>query len=171
VSLTGVYGFLHNKEPIPDLDRIACQGRTVVIIYDSDPSERSKGQVDHARRWLASVLRERGADVWAVILPDDGEVKTGLDDYLVAHSVDELLNLPVVRVPLHWSGCRSTHPLLVRRGAGGDTPSVPTSKGFCATSYPRKLTPSFWPLWRRSFTPRSIVSDSRGQRWFAGEAR
>jgi hypothetical protein len=103
VSLTGVHAFLHKGEPIPDLDRIAGQGRTIVIIYDSDPSNQSKGQVDHARRWLASVLRERGADVWAVILPDDGETKVGLDDYLVAHSLDELLNLPVLRVPVYSS--------------------------------------------------------------------
>jgi hypothetical protein len=49
--------------------------------------------------------------VWAVILPDDGEAKVGLDDYLVAHSVDELLNLPVVRVPLH-------SPIISKKGSG-----------------------------------------------------
>jgi hypothetical protein len=99
LSLPGVYGFLYQKEPIPDLDRFAWDGCRVEIVFDSDPSERSKGQVEKARRWLAAVLTVRGADVWAVILPDDGRTKVGLDDYLMTHSVEEFLALPRGRVP------------------------------------------------------------------------
>jgi Domain of unknown function (DUF3854) len=111
VSFTGVYGFLCKGEPIPDLDSIAWEGRTVVIIFDSDPSERSKGQVEQARRWLAAELTIRGSDVWAVILPDDGKDKVGLDDYLMTHSVAEFFDLPVVSVPLY-------SPVLNKKGKG-----------------------------------------------------
>jgi Domain of unknown function (DUF3854) len=104
VSLPGVYGFSFKKDdtnnPIPDLDRFAWEGRDATIVFDSDPSERSKGDVDRARRWLAALLTVRGANVWAVILPDDGKTKVGLDDYLLRHSVQEFLALPRVRVPL-----------------------------------------------------------------------
>lgn len=103
VALPRVYGFLHKGEPIPELDRFTWDGCRVEIVFDSDPSEQSKGQVDKARRWLASVLTVRGADVWAVILPDDGKEKVGLDDYLLTHSIDEFLALPRTRVPCYSS--------------------------------------------------------------------
>jgi hypothetical protein len=103
VALTGIHAFLHEKQPIPDLDLIACEGRKITIVFDSDPSDRSKGQVDNARRWLAAVLTMRGATVDAVILPDDSKTKVGLDDYLMTHTVEELLALPRQDVPLFSS--------------------------------------------------------------------
>jgi Domain of unknown function (DUF3854) len=72
----------------------------VTIVFDSDPSHQSKGQVDRARRWLATELTIRGAIVDTVILPDDGQTKVGIDDYLVAHSVEDFLALPHQGVPL-----------------------------------------------------------------------
>jgi Domain of unknown function (DUF3854) len=108
VALTGVYGFLSNREPIPDLDTIAWEARQVTIVFDSDPGERSKGQVDSARRWLAPVLTIRGATVNAVTLPDGGEAKVGLDDCLLTRSVGEFLALPRQDVPLHSPVTNST---------------------------------------------------------------
>jgi hypothetical protein len=111
VALTGVYGFLCEGDPIPELDRFNWEGRLVTIVFDSDPDKRSKGQVDQARRWLAAVLTIRGAMVKAVILPDDGKDKVGLDDYLMTHSVAEFFDLPVVSVPLY-------SPILNKKGKG-----------------------------------------------------
>jgi hypothetical protein len=100
VALSGVYGFLSNGKPIPDLDAIAWDDRPVEIVFDSDPDKKSKGQVDKARQELAAVLTIRGATIKAVILPDNGKEKVGLDDYLVTHTVDDFLALPRQDVPL-----------------------------------------------------------------------
>ena len=103
IAVTGVHAWLHDKEPIPDLDLIACGGRSIVIVFDSDPSDKSKGQVDQARRWLAAILIVRGTHVKTVLLPDDGQTKVGIDDYLVAQSVEDFLALPRETVPLYSS--------------------------------------------------------------------
>jgi putative DNA primase/helicase len=89
ISIPGVdcyhiEGVLHR-----DLQIIPAKGRRVAIIFDSDLSE--KDRVKHARGGLAHLLNERGAKVHVVDLPPgpNGE-KVGLDDYLNAHTADEL---------------------------------------------------------------------------------
>jgi putative DNA primase/helicase len=69
------------KGPIPDLARISWQGRTAVIIFDSD--KRRNSSIQAAERALALELKSRGAAVKIVDLPDlPGLDKTGADDYL-----------------------------------------------------------------------------------------
>ena len=74
---------------LPDLDRIAWNGRTVYIAFDSDAAENENVQVNE--RLLATALAQRGASVRIVRFPPgpvngDGKPhKQGLDDYLVAH--------------------------------------------------------------------------------------
>jgi Domain of unknown function (DUF3854) len=114
IAVTGVHAWLHDKKPTPDVNLIACEGRLTIIVFDSDPSEQSKGQVDKARRWLAAVLTVRGAHVETVLLPEDGQTKVGADDYLVAHRVQEFLALPHGIVPLH-------SPYLIRMGEYGSS--------------------------------------------------
>lgn len=69
------------KGPIPDLDRITWQGRTVYVCFDSDRLHNSSIQA--AERELAKELKSRGAIVWIIELPDlPGLDKTGADDFL-----------------------------------------------------------------------------------------
>jgi hypothetical protein len=94
VSLPGVWMFTRKDEagrphPLPDWERIPLQGRAVVVCYDSDAV--TKPGVHAAMRRLSNLLRKRGAKVQFCYLPDDGEAKVGLDDFLAAgHSVEEL---------------------------------------------------------------------------------
>lgn len=85
------------RELIADFDAVELTGREVFIVFDSDLSE--KQGVQWAEWSLSQALAERGAVVKVVRLPNgphdaNGEpTKIGLDDYLVAHSADELREL------------------------------------------------------------------------------
>lgn len=74
---------------LPALEKFEWQGRSAVIVYDSDAAVNPN--VVRAQRQLAGVLAERGALVKIASLPaaDDG-AKQGLDDYLVAQGVEAL---------------------------------------------------------------------------------
>jgi hypothetical protein len=65
-------------------------GRRVIIGFDSDMARNDKVQA--AARGLAGYLATKGARIEYVWLPDTDQ-KTGLDDYLAEHSVDELWRL------------------------------------------------------------------------------
>jgi hypothetical protein len=101
IGLSGVYNFRGKNEHgateiIGDFKYIPLQKkgkrREVIIVYDSDV--RQNAQVRTARQQLAEVLEDYGAAVSFVDLPPlpDGE-KCGLDDYLLTHSVEELMTL------------------------------------------------------------------------------
>lgn len=79
---------------LPDFDRIALNGRRVVIAFDSDVT--TKPQVRTALERLRAFLARRGALVQVTLLPagpDGGKV--GLDDYLAAgHAFADLAALP-----------------------------------------------------------------------------
>jgi hypothetical protein len=101
VGLSGVEGWSQKRargaddkpkgqrELLPDLAAVAWAAREVSIVYDSDIS--SKPDVARAERHLAAALASVGARVKLVRLPPgpDG-AKVGLDDYLLAHTPDEL---------------------------------------------------------------------------------
>jgi hypothetical protein len=83
VGITGVWNWLSDGEPIPDMLEIPVDGRRVNICFDSDMLHNPNVQ-DAARR-LAEHLASRGAEVWVTYLPDkpDGS-KMGAYDFLVA---------------------------------------------------------------------------------------
>lgn len=83
VAISGVWNFLSDGEPIPDMFGIPVEGRKVSICYDSDML--SNPNVQDAARRLAEHLISRDAEVWITYLPDqpDGS-KTGADDFFVA---------------------------------------------------------------------------------------
>ena len=88
VALPGVWGFVQKKDgksvPIPELDRIKWEGRSVFIVYDSDLADNES--VQWAEWRLAELLVQRGADVKVVRIPgNDDEKKMGLDDFLSAY--------------------------------------------------------------------------------------
>jgi hypothetical protein len=103
VAVTGVHGWLKNKRPVPSFSKIVWEGREVIIVFDSDPGERSRGQVQSARQWLAAVLTTWGANVKGIDLPDDGTTKVGADDFLVGNEPDAFRMLPRIFIPLHSS--------------------------------------------------------------------
>jgi hypothetical protein len=78
------------KGPIPDLDRIPWEGRTVFIIYDSNVSTNES--VNCARRGIALDLSRRKAKVQLVTLPECAGVN-GVDDLLAAWGPQRVLEL------------------------------------------------------------------------------
>lgn len=77
------------RGPIPDFSRIAWEGRTVYILFDSNITQED---VAIARLALAKELRSRGARVMLIDLPAESEVN-GVDDYLGKHGSDPLKDL------------------------------------------------------------------------------
>lgn len=83
LSLNGVYGFLHKRLVVSELDEIDLEGRTVRLVFDSDVT--TKREVADALDRLAGALDRRGAKVEIVHLPSDADgSKVGLDDYFAA---------------------------------------------------------------------------------------
>ncbi len=120
IALLGVWNF-KGKNPVggvallADFDCLALNGRSVVIVYDSDVSR--KPQVHAALDRLVEHLCRKGATVGVISLPDgqdkDGKpVKTGVDDYLLSHTVADLEAL-------------AQDPAVAPAGRDGETPPGP----------------------------------------------
>jgi len=83
LGVGGLWNWLHDGQPIPDLDSIAWVERPVVITPDSDVWSRP--DLMRAVYALGAELEGRGARVSACIIPQQEDEKLGLDDFLVAH--------------------------------------------------------------------------------------
>lgn len=95
VAISGVWNWLSEGEPIPDMFDVPVDGRLVYICYDSDMLRKPEVLLAAVR--LAEHLEGRGAEVRIVYLPDqpDGS-KTGADDFLASEAggtLEELLAL------------------------------------------------------------------------------
>jgi hypothetical protein len=95
VALSGVWCWLHTntaggKMALPEWRDIALNGRRVVMAFDGDVARQPA--VQKALHALAGYLATKGAKVEYAHLPDTDD-KTGLDDYLVDHTVEELRRL------------------------------------------------------------------------------
>jgi hypothetical protein len=95
VGISGVYGWRSTdtatggKVALPEWESVALNGRAVVLAFDADA--RTNGNVAQALARFRRFLESRGAHVRVVVIPDLGDGKTGLDDYLAAGlSVDDL---------------------------------------------------------------------------------
>lgn len=97
VALPGVWSWrgrnAHGgKTAIPDWHDIALNDREVVLAFDSDVVV--KRSVRAALLELAKYLGTKGARVTFCHLPNNGDGKTGLDDYLVAgHTAEDVRRL------------------------------------------------------------------------------
>jgi hypothetical protein len=76
------------KVAIPDWRDIALNGRRVILAFDSDVV--AKKAVRAALTHLAGYLQIKDAKVEYLHLPNNDDSKTGLDDYLADHTVEEL---------------------------------------------------------------------------------
>jgi hypothetical protein len=85
--------------PLPELDSVAWNGRQVFIVFDADPKPKTVADVRRAEAALAGELIRRGALVSSIRLPlADEQDKSGIDDYLLTHSLAEFDRLPRIRV-------------------------------------------------------------------------
>jgi len=104
-DLLGVWNFKGKNEfggttVLADLDCIALDNREVYVVFDSDVM--IKEQVRLALDRLTEHLTRKKAKVKHIFLPNNGDGKTGVDDYLLDHKIDDLLNLakqPEVQPP------------------------------------------------------------------------
>lgn len=114
VGLSGVWGWKQDGNTISDLRDIPMEGRKVVVIPDSDL--HTNENIQAAIRELWRVLERKGARVRVVVLsvPKGGDGKVGLDDFLVANSLDAFNELPRIR---HRSELPN-FPAIYKKGTG-----------------------------------------------------
>jgi hypothetical protein len=106
-GIGGLWNWLTNGEPIADLKLIEWDGRDVLIVPDSDVFQRQ--DLLRAVYALGREIRDRGAFVSIAQIPQPGQKKVGLDDYLAAGGrVDDLetftLGGQVFRSASFWYG-------------------------------------------------------------------
>ncbi|MFC1874627.1 DUF3854 domain-containing protein [Chloroflexota bacterium] len=93
ISVTGVWGFKGKNQFggitfLTDWDYIALKNRTVYLAFDSDIV--TKEPVRKALEHIGEHLKRKGAIVNVIQLPQlEGQSKTGIDDYLLRHSLQD----------------------------------------------------------------------------------
>lgn len=102
IGLSGLWNWSDgNKNLIRDFELIKFEGRQVFIIPDNDwqkPNKHGyKKNLVLAVELLAHKLKKLGALVSIINLPE-GDEKIGLDNYLCAHSVDDLQSLKETKI-------------------------------------------------------------------------
>lgn len=100
IAVSGLWNWsAGNKRLLEDFNKILLQGRNIDIVPDNDYRSRNRHGYEKnlvlAVQQLADRLRERGARVFIVSLPEAAE-KIGLDDFLCRHSVDDFGQLPLI---------------------------------------------------------------------------
>ena len=130
IVIPGVWNWLGKnpeggKVAIPDWRDIALNGRRVILAFDSDVVV--KKAVRAALTHLAGYLEIKDAKVEYLHLPNNGDGKTGLDDYLFDHKVNEL-----------WTLVRPDAPEVVKPTSDAELASLP--KRGVAEPEPRTLT-------------------------------
>ena len=96
LGIGGLWSWICDGEPIPDLDEIAWIERPVTIVPDSDVWTRP--DLIQPVYALGKELESRGAKVLVCIIPQGGEKKLGLDDFLVVQGrtgFDALKQIPL----------------------------------------------------------------------------
>jgi hypothetical protein len=149
IALPGVWSRLGRnghggKVAVADWHDIALNGRRVVLAFDSDIVRKKSVRI--ALDQLAAYITGKDAAIEYMHLPDNGDGKTGLDDYLAEHTVDELRAL-----------VRPDPPEVVHDTADGYTPPRNTAipqHPWSDTAHPCAVAPHPGPSRRRSAGPR-----------------
>ena len=92
IGLGGVYNFMSGASLLPELESAVWKGRDVYIIFDSDAALNPNILAAEARL-VDELQSKRGARCFLVRLPQDGDKKVGLDDFLIAHGSQGLIAL------------------------------------------------------------------------------
>lgn len=91
IGLGGVYNFMRDDRFLSELEQIVWDGRNVFIVFDSDA--RTNVEIQRAEARLVQELRKRGATLYIVRIPAEGDKKVGLDDYIVKHGMKRFASL------------------------------------------------------------------------------
>lgn len=95
IGLVGVWGFQQKRQHddrgkvfgtrqlIADISALSWRGKKTIIVFDSDVADRVDLQMAEYR--LAELLTAKGAELSVARIPNVGEGKTGIDDFLVHH--------------------------------------------------------------------------------------
>lgn len=98
IGLGGVYNFMRDDMFLPELEQVVWLGRSVFITFDSDA--RTNVEIQRAEARLVQELRKRGAKLYVIRIPAEGDTKVGLDDYIVKHGVARFASLVDATRPL-----------------------------------------------------------------------
>jgi hypothetical protein len=97
IGIGGVFNWRKDKVPISDFDLIEWVGRRVSLAFDADAE--TNPNVQKALVALASHLLDLGATVQIVLIPDLGDGKTGVDDFVVTKGIERFLELDAKEFP------------------------------------------------------------------------
>lgn len=92
IALGGVFNFMSEGELLPELEAVKWRGRDVYICFDSDAALNPMILAAEARL-VDELQRKRGANCFLVRIPQDGDAKVGLDDFILAHGGDGVMAL------------------------------------------------------------------------------
>jgi hypothetical protein len=159
VALPGVWSWLGRnnsggKTAVPDFHDIALNGRRVILAFDGDVAR--KAAVGKALNALADYLRSKGANVEYLHLPDTDD-KTGLDDYLADHPVEDLWRLVKPVQPTITKSARNTPRTTPQPRNRARHKRCPRLRGCHASStpWPMKCSTAAWSArnsWREPCT-------------------
>ena len=94
IGIGGIWNFKekNSDELVRDFDNVPLKDRIVNLIPDGDHHKNK--DVQRAVLLFARKLKEKGATPYLISLPDEGDEKVGLDDFLVLHGISEFWDLP-----------------------------------------------------------------------------
>jgi len=153
ISLLGVWNWRGTNEhggktALADWEMIALNGRLLILAFDSDVME--KPEVRLALDRLAAFLERRGATVrYAQLPPGPNGAKTGLDDFLAEHSVDDLEENIVDSLPPR------TDLRLIR--TADDAPTVDHKEVLTGQARHEHLAAFAAELWRKNVDPQHVT--------------
>ena len=103
IAISGLWNWSNgNKELLTDFDQIELNGRTVFIVPDNDfllPNRKGERKnLKQAVHELAYCLIDNGAKVDWIEIPQEGDKKVGLDDYLCSYTVEDFKKLPTHKI-------------------------------------------------------------------------
>jgi putative DNA primase/helicase len=82
IATGGVWNWRTDGQPIDDFELVQDKGRREFLVVDADAA--AKLQVQAATIGHYAERTRRGADVRVIVVPDLGDGKTGIDDYIAA---------------------------------------------------------------------------------------
>ena len=121
IAIGGIWSWMHQHQPIPDLARIDWARRAVRLVPDANVWTRPE-DLQRTVFALGKDLEDRGAVVTVVKLPAKPETEVGLDDFLVSgHTIEDVEALPTFGLKDRaWSKAAEWHREWKKQREKGD---------------------------------------------------